>query len=302
MTEYLEPSLTNKLKYQKFSYEDEEYVIHMLTSAERTFFTNAYIVETKNALVVVDTLMINSDALQLRQYINDIAKPLIAVIITHGHPDHYNGTPVVVSGFNEIPIISTRGVKDNIRITADSKEIKWKPYFGQDWPETKLLPTQLVINEETLNLDGLDYYFKDLGAAESNSDLYFTIGNKRSAVFVGDVVFNKMHGFMNDGHTGKWLLVLSRLLAEISDVKQLFTGHGVPGTSLKLIEAQIDYIVSYRTNLLELTNGIELINELQKESFVKLVISNYPEYQLTTFIKAGIEGVSQELLLENRRV
>jgi glyoxylase-like metal-dependent hydrolase (beta-lactamase superfamily II) len=61
----------------------------MLTSNERTFFTNAYIIETKIGLVVVDTMMINSDAKVLRQYIDNINKPLIAVIITHGHPDHY---------------------------------------------------------------------------------------------------------------------------------------------------------------------------------------------------------------------
>lgn len=59
----------NELKYNRYDYDDEGYVIHMLTSNERTFFTNAFIIESKNSLVVVDTMMINFDAVLLRQYI-----------------------------------------------------------------------------------------------------------------------------------------------------------------------------------------------------------------------------------------
>jgi hypothetical protein len=69
--------LKNKLKHSRYAYDNEGYVIHMLTSNERTFFTNAYIIETENPLVVVDTMMINSDALLLRQHINNINKPLL---------------------------------------------------------------------------------------------------------------------------------------------------------------------------------------------------------------------------------
>jgi glyoxylase-like metal-dependent hydrolase (beta-lactamase superfamily II) len=229
----------NTLKYSRYAYDDEGYVIHMLTSNERTFSTNAYIIETKNALVVVDTMMINSDALLLRQYLDKINKPLIAVIITHGHPDHYNGTDIIIASFNEIPVISTQGVRDCIKDTLDSKEIKWSSYFGDDWPEHQILPNQLVKEGECVSLDGLAYRFSELGAAESSSDLCFNLGDKNSVVFVGDVVFNKMHGFMNDGNSAQWLAVLQQLLIKLADVKQLFTGHGEPGHTYPLIETQI---------------------------------------------------------------
>ncbi len=290
--------IANKLKYSSYSYEDEGYVIHMLTSSERTFFTNAYIIETRNALVVVDTMMINSDAALLRQKVDDISKPLIAIIITHGHPDHYNGNPIVASDFGEIPIISTKGVSDCIKNTVDTKEIKWKPYFGEEWPDSRLLPNQLVKDGDVLSLDGLNYSFKDLGAAESSSDLYFILGKKRSVVFVGDVVFNKMHGFMNDGNTKQWLQVLAQLLIDIADVKQLYTGHGIPGKTSELVQAQIDYIVYYRTTLSAMINGNEFLSVQQKATFEEILIANYPEYQLVTFIKAGVEAITQELIAE----
>jgi len=293
--------LKNKLKYSRYTYDDEGYVIHMLTSNERTFFTNAYIIETKNALVVVDTMMLNSDAIFMRQHINSISKPLIAVIITHGHPDHYNGTDTIITGFNEIPVISTKGVRDCIKDTVDSKEVKWKPYFGQDWPEHKILPNQLVKDGEVISLDGLDYSFRDLGAAESSSDLFFTLGKNQSRVFVGDVVFNNMHGFMNDGNSAQWLQVLQQLLTELADVKQLFTGHGAPGNIYQLVQAQIEYIGHYRSNLWTMLSDKQLLSDAQKQSFEQLMIANYPEYQLASFIKAGIEAVAQELIVEKAR-
>jgi len=293
--------LKNKLKYSHYAYDDEGYVIHMLTSNERTFFTNAYIIETRNALVVVDTMMINSDAILLRQHIDSINKPLIAVIITHGHPDHYNGTDIVIKGVNKVPVISTKGVRDCIQDTVDSKEVKWKPYFGQDWPEHKILPNQLVKDGEIVSLDGLDYRFRDLDAAESSSDLFFTLGGNHSVVFIGDVVFNNMHGFMNDGNSTKWLQVLHQLLTELADVKQLYTGHGVPGNTYQLVQAQIEYIGHYRSNLLTMMSDNQLLNDEQEQSFEQLMVENYPEYQLASFIKAGINAVTHELIVEKLR-
>jgi len=291
-------NLNSTLEYGRYAYDDEGYVIHMLTSNERTFFTNAYIVETKSALVVVDTMMINSDAILLRQYIDKLNKPLVAVIITHGHPDHYNGTAIILGGFNNVPVISTKGVMDCIKDTVDSKEVKWKPYFGDDWPENKILPNQLVNDGDIVNLDGLNYRFRDLGMAESSSDLFFTIGENKSIVFVGDVVFNNMHGFMNDGNSTQWLQVLQKLLIELADVKQLFTGHGVPGNTSQLIQGQIEYIGHYRSNLLAMISDKELLSNTQKQSFEKSMIASYPEYQLTSFIKAGSEAVARELIVE----
>jgi glyoxylase-like metal-dependent hydrolase (beta-lactamase superfamily II) len=270
----------------------------MLTSNERTFFTNAYIIETKNALVVVDTMMINSDAKLLRQHVDNINKPLIAVIITHGHPDHYNGTQTIITDFNEIPVISSKGVRDCIKDTVDSKELKWKPYFGQDWPSHKVLPNQLVKDGEVISLDGLCYSFRDLEAAESSSDLYFTLGENQAVVFVGDVVFNNMHGFMSDGNSAQWLQVLQQLLTELADVKQLFTGHGSPGNTYQLIQAKIECISRYRANFFTMISDNRLLSEAQIQTFEELIIVNYPKYQLASFITAGIDAVAQELIAE----
>ena len=69
-----------------------EFMVHTVTSGPETFLTNAFLVETAKSLVVVDTMMTVSDARSLRRQVDAIGKPLKAVLITHGHHDHTNGT------------------------------------------------------------------------------------------------------------------------------------------------------------------------------------------------------------------
>lgn len=283
------------MDYQSYSYQKEGFTVHMLTSSARTFFTNAYLIETVNGLVAVDTMMINADAKALRQLIDKIAKPLLGVIITHGHPDHYNGTDIVTQGVNAIPVISTLGVVESIKNRTDAKELKWKAFFAEEWPDKKVLPNRLVANSEVITLDEIDYRFRDLGKAESSSDLYVTVGRHASVVFVGDVVFHKMHGFMNDGHSLAWLKVLKELLVELAAVPQLFTGHGEPSNSADAISAQIEYIQYYRDTLTGMQGGADRLSVAQKNEFEQKLVARYPDYSLKVFILAGVDSVSLEL-------
>ena len=45
----------------------------------------------------------------------------------------------------------------------------------------------------------------------------------------------------------------------------------------------------------------QLLNDEQERSFEQLMIENYPEYKLASFIKAGINAVTHELIVEKLR-
>lgn len=57
-------------------------------------------------MVAVDALLTVPDATALRARVDELGKPLRAVLLTHGHPDHYNGVRVPV-GEDEVPVYST---------------------------------------------------------------------------------------------------------------------------------------------------------------------------------------------------
>jgi glyoxylase-like metal-dependent hydrolase (beta-lactamase superfamily II) len=88
--------------------------IHRHTAGPQGAFVNAYLVETGEGIVAVDGTLTVSDGRALRAQLEALAKPLLAVIVTHAHPDHYGGIVEVVAD-DDTPVIATDGVNAVIR-------------------------------------------------------------------------------------------------------------------------------------------------------------------------------------------
>lgn len=271
-------------------------------------FTNAFLVETPNHVVAVDALMTLSDARSLRKRLDSIGKPLAAVIITHGHPDHYNGVTELIRPGDQtgpkpgnpdpVPIIATRGVERVIHRTDDAKEKKWKPVYGDDWPRVRTFPNRLVSDGDTLLFDRISFTVRELGPAESHCDTYWRVEGDPPIVFVGDLVFNGVHSFMNDGHTQQWLYQLDTLQNELSDVGTVYTGHGRPGSLAEVLKAQREYILHYRETVRALAQGSTALSEEAKKSLVREMKTFLPTDDLDLFIAAGADPVAAELAAE----
>ena len=272
-----------------------EFVVHTITSGQETFLTNAFLVETAESLIAVDTMMTVSDARILRRRVDAIGKPLRAVLVTHGHPDHYNGTGELLEGLEEIPVIATKNVEMTMRRTDDAKEVRWRPVFGEEWPRERIFPDRLVSDGETLTVDGVPFAVRELGPGESFCDLYWAVGTGYRAIFVGDVVFGGVHSFMNDGHTSDWLGSLDVLEAELSARDILYPGHGDPGPPTGMISAQRRYLLRYRKTVRELSTGRPFLLPGDKEELVRAMKEILPTDALEGFIAAGADAVASEL-------
>src|SRR5215471_714831 len=88
--------------------------VHRHASGENGIFANAYLVELPSGVVAVDATLTETDSKALRAKIESLGKPFLAVLITHGHPDHYNGVTNLVARDN-VPVAATAGVDRVIR-------------------------------------------------------------------------------------------------------------------------------------------------------------------------------------------
>src|SRR3954451_9529665 len=95
--------------------------VHAHASGESGIFANAYLIETAHGVVAVDALLTESESRALRAQLDALGKPLLAVLLTHGHPDHYNGVTRLVGG-TPVPIVATPGVAEIIRRDDAAKE------------------------------------------------------------------------------------------------------------------------------------------------------------------------------------
>jgi glyoxylase-like metal-dependent hydrolase (beta-lactamase superfamily II) len=271
--------------------------IEQVASPAEGIFANSYLVETGDGIVLIDTTLRVSDASALRARIAAVGKPLLGVLLTHGHPDHYNGTAIVTAG-REVPVIATRDVDRVIRADDAAKEQLWKPIFGDQWPAPRVFPNRLVDDNSVVRLGDLDFRVHAVGPAESHADSYWTIDGVQVA-FVGDIVFSGTHSFITDAHTASWLHVLDGLVHELPAGTTLYPGHGKPG-GIALLTAERRYLERLRAEVRRLSPAGAPLGDAAKAELVAALDRLEPGLTLEFLVGLGADAVARELAVEAR--
>jgi glyoxylase-like metal-dependent hydrolase (beta-lactamase superfamily II) len=217
--------------------------IHRHSTGPEGALVNAYLVESDDGVVAVDGTLTVSDARALRTQLESLGKPLLAVLVTHAHPDHYGGIIELVGG-DEVPVIATAGVDAVIRRDDALKEEILRPMFGEEWPRERTFPNRTVSDGETLELGGARFTALDLGPGESPHDGGWFLGDDRRTVFLGDQVYDRKHAYLADGFHQAWLGHLERLRDELPADATLHIGHGGPVTPAHF-DAQREYVETF---------------------------------------------------------
>lgn len=203
---------------------------------------HGYVVELDTICLVVDATAAISSAKQLRQTAEATGKPIRAVLMTHGHPDHFTG----LVAFADLPIMASAGTLAFARAEDASKWESGKMYLGDDFPDARVFPNQLVSDGQTFDFDGVTFTFNDLGPGESDSDSMWwcEVDGVRHA-FIGDVISNHVHAFFGDGHALHWLTIIDRLERECDETTQFYIGHGESPASYAMLSWQRGYINTF---------------------------------------------------------
>ncbi|MGH2617652.1 MAG: MBL fold metallo-hydrolase, partial [Thermomicrobiales bacterium] len=117
--------------------------IHTHASGEGGIFANAYLVETADGVVAIDSLLTRGESRALRAEIEALGKPLLAVLITHAHPDHVAGLTELV-GERDVPMLAVQAVVDEMRATEAAKHAQWQAMFGEEWISRWTYPNRIV--------------------------------------------------------------------------------------------------------------------------------------------------------------
>jgi glyoxylase-like metal-dependent hydrolase (beta-lactamase superfamily II) len=203
--------------------------IHAHVSGEQGLFANAYLVETAHGVVVIDATLTRTESRALRARVETLGKPLLAVLLTHAHPDHVAGLTELV-GKAPTPIVALASVERLMRATEAAKRAQWGPVYQDEWIGQWTYPTQLVHDRDRVTFDDVTYRVYELGPGgdcDANSLWILETGPK--AAFIGDLVFNGTHAYTADNHLLAWLANLEQVRTLLADVPTLYPGHGQPG-------------------------------------------------------------------------
>jgi glyoxylase-like metal-dependent hydrolase (beta-lactamase superfamily II) len=272
--------------------------VSRFVSSEADFAVNSWLVPTRHGLVVIDTQFTVTEADKLVAAVRQSGRPLQAIIITHPHPDHYNGTCQLLA-LARVPVYSTQATVDGIRATAEAKRAQWKPTYGRDYPDMTCVPDHVVPNGARVRIDGLDLRLFDYGPGEASVESIVLVPAIRGA-FVGDVIYDQIHPWLAEGRSARWLAQLDRLKKDVPTAWTVYPGHG-PSADVTVIEAQRQYITGFRATVeaqrSQSGNPSGNASRLTPESvkaIVESVRAHYPGWPLEMLIPINAEAVSNE--------
>ena len=269
-------------------------VIHTYRAAEPGLYVNSYLVEAEAGVVVVDTNLLVSDIEALRARLRALNKPLLAILVTHPHPDHFNGVFGLVQD-NEVPVYAAASVARVIEDIAEAKREQWSPTYGAQWPAKTYYPNSLLADRAEVRFGELTFTVRELGPAESHADSYFLLSSEGGApvAFTGDLAFHGTHPYTADGHSAQWLAVLDMLAGDLASVATLYPGHGDPAGPGVLAE-QRRYLLYYREVVRRLSGGQAKLPPSARAELEAAMQAFLPGAPLTWMIGLGADAVAGE--------
>jgi glyoxylase-like metal-dependent hydrolase (beta-lactamase superfamily II) len=222
--------------------------------------------------------------------VESLQKPLLAVLVTHAHPDHYGGVVELVGG-DDLPVIAAAGVDAMIRRDDALKEQILRPMFGDEWPSERAFPNRIVADGERLSLAGLEFTALDLGPGESPHDSLWLLGDDRRTVFSGDQFYNHMHAYLADGFHEQWLEHIATLRGELPGDALLHPGHGDPAGP-ELLDWQQNYIRTF-VDAVRRADWSDPVRA--KASVVEAVVAFLPSNDLQFLMELSVEPLAAAL-------
>jgi glyoxylase-like metal-dependent hydrolase (beta-lactamase superfamily II) len=270
-------------------------IVHIYRSGETGLFVNSYLVEGADGVLAIDAPLLLSDGHAFRARLEALKKPLLGVLVTHPHPDHYNTVTELLAGENA-PVIAQPDVDREIRASDDAKRAQWAPMFGDEWPASATFPNRTVGDEETMEFGDLRFTAWDFGPGESRSETVWLLDEGESA-FVGDLAFNGTHAYLADGSTDSWLRAIDRAEESLAGVHTLYVGHGAPG-GRELLAEQRRYLLMVREAAGRIANGRPQLSEDEANRVASLMERYLPGAPLGWLVGAGASAVAAEIAQE----
>lgn len=198
----------------------------MASAVNEGFMSNAGFVVTDEGVVVLDAL---GTPVLGEQLIGEIAKitdkPIVRVIVSHYHADHYYG----LQAFRERGIEIWAHKAGKVILESDDALARLEQRRADLFPfvDEKTVPTAadrwLDDDGAEFRLGGVTFRVIYVGPTHSPDDVVLHVVEDE-VVFAGDLLFRGRVPFVGNANTRGWLKALDRLL-EI-DARVLVPGHG----------------------------------------------------------------------------
>ncbi|WP_327692730.1 MBL fold metallo-hydrolase [Streptomyces sp. NBC_00459] len=189
--------------------------IHSYMSPADTFHATTQLIETPARIIVIDAQLNPAYADEAAAYAEGLGKPLDRLIVTHAHPDHYNG----IASFG-VPVHVLPLVREQIAARPAARLPD-----GLAVPATDLNPS-VDITPGTEVIDGVPFVFEAVSGGEAADQLVVKLP-EQGVLVAQDLVYHDVHLYLGNNDVTGWQQVVDALAAE-SGYDTILAGHGLP--------------------------------------------------------------------------
>jgi glyoxylase-like metal-dependent hydrolase (beta-lactamase superfamily II) len=266
--------------------------VHMFTATPGEIDTNSFLIETSNSVVAVDAQFLATPARQVRALLDRIGKPLAALIITHAHPDHFNGIDVLLEGIADVPILSTPLTLSGIHACASKIRDKWLPMYGAaEYPVVTRFPNVMIKREQRLTVDDTEIHIDSLGPGEA-PDISIVNLPQSGDLLLGDVLYDRTHAWVFEQHSREWLAQLNDIQQRYPRTEIAYSGHGGAGP-LSLIDGLRDYIERLRDFVVE-GSSAGAVSPRERSAIIARVKQTFAGYRQDWWVPINVEAMARE--------
>jgi glyoxylase-like metal-dependent hydrolase (beta-lactamase superfamily II) len=259
---------------------------------------NSFWVVTAEGVIVIDAQRTISAAAELVKQIKTSSKPVLGILLTHAHPDHFGGLAVLTQEFPNAPILASQATHDNIKNDAQGFIKLSQQTLGDDFPTEVPLPTQIIHHDEEFMIGGVNFRARDIGDGEGTGMMMFYLP-EQNLLFAGDLVQHKTIPFLLESRLSEWLKQLNDVSQEYSQVDKVYPGHGESGQIVDLIEAQREYLTAFYQFVSQQLQKRDSITDDNRQLIVQAMEERYLEYDtaaaIPNLIELNVDAIVKEI-------
>ncbi len=247
--------------------------VAVFTGPESAFFATSSLIIGARDAILVDAQLTRSAGRELAEWIAGKGRNLVAIVITHPHPDHYFGVEEVLRLFPQAHLLAAPPVVEAIIRTAPDKVLQWRPVFGDDIPDAPVVPRALL--PQPLMIDRQLIRVLYLGQGDCADCTVVHIPSLRT-VIAGDCAYNGTHVWTAET-TPAERAVWAENLGRIADlgVERVIAGHRAPeqgDDAARVLTFTDDYLKHFDELLAQHPGDAEGLVAAMNERYAELTL------------------------------
>ncbi|MEA3275415.1 MAG: MBL fold metallo-hydrolase [Pseudomonadota bacterium] len=210
----------------------------------RGFMNNPAFLVTDAGVVVVDPgSSVQTGEMVLRQARKVTDKPLLGVINTHVHGDHWLGNQAMRDAAPDVPIYAHPNMLEAVEEGAGQAwvDLMLRATDGATEGTAAVGPNQALVDGAEVELGGLTFRVHFYGQVHTHTDLMIEVPEKE-LLFLGDNANNHRIVRMDDGSFAGSVAALDKVKQDVS-AEVLVPGHGPTG-GWEIVDAYRDYMAN----------------------------------------------------------